>query len=71
VALLAGLSGCVGAALVPYRRGIVVDEFPAVHVRIYRGARDGCRVEVITARETIQTAITHCVSMAHRQTPPP
>ena len=42
-----------------------VDEYADVHVRIYRAGVQ-CRVEVLAATETIQTAVTRCVTLPRR-----
>jgi hypothetical protein len=46
----------------------VIDEYASVRVRIYRSDLR-CRIEVITATETIQTVPSRCMTTVHRNRP--
>lgn len=65
---LVGLLAAGGCALAVYMAPSGVDEYPAVRVRIYHGAGE-CRIEVITATETIQSRPSRCARVPHRVTP--
>ena len=56
------------APLLFSRAPIVVDEYPRALVRIYTSGRL-CRVEVVTATATLQTAPSRCVLVPHRPHP--
>jgi hypothetical protein len=63
VAVLAALaSGC--AAGVWVGRPLAIDDYVTARVRIYRAGQD-CRVEVVTASETILTLPTRCLTVTH------
>jgi len=64
-ALLVALLVAAGCAAAVYMTPTGVEELPAVRVRIYHGAGQ-CRVEVVTATETIQTLPTRCARVPHR-----
>jgi hypothetical protein len=42
----------------------ILEDYPAVRVRIYRAGLD-CRLEVITATESIVTLPTRCLTVPH------
>lgn len=65
VAVLLAGAGCAAAILLPAN----VEEYPRAHVRIYHGAAGRCRVELVTATETIQTAAARCHRVPHRVMP--
>jgi hypothetical protein len=62
--LIAG--GCaVAVGLV--MRPVAIDEYAAARVRVYRiDQRGSCRVEIITATDTIQTGSTKCFAVPNR-----
>jgi hypothetical protein len=62
---LLGLVAAAGCAAAVYMTPTSVDEYAAVRVRIYHAA-GRCRVEVVTATETIQTLPTRCARVPHR-----
>ena len=57
-------TGCASRAL--WLRGSppVLEDYAAVHVRIYRLGMD-CRLEVITKTETVVTLPTRCLTVPH------
>lgn len=64
LALAFGLSGCAARAM--WLDGHpLLDEYLAVHVRIYRAGAH-CRLEVITPTETIVTLPTRCLAIPTR-----
>jgi len=58
LALVAALAGCI--AVVGLRGAATIDDYAAVRVRVYRLGLRTCRLEVVTAIETIQTRPTVC-----------
>lgn len=56
------------APLIFSRSPVVVDEYPTARVRIYTSGRL-CRVEVVMASATLQTAPSRCTLVPHRPTP--
>lgn len=67
--LAGGLVGCSAAMLFDQHRPAMVEDYPAVHVRLYRIDLSLCRVEIITTTATIVTGMTRCSVLAHRPTP--
>jgi hypothetical protein len=72
--ILAGLvvvlgSGCTAAMLFNQQRPDFVDDYPSIHVRVYRINHHLCRVELVTATATIVTGVARCTTIAHH--PPP
>lgn len=63
-----GLVAAAGCAASVWMTPAGVEEYAAVRVRLYHGAGQ-CRVEVVTATETIQTIPGRCARVPHRVTP--
>jgi hypothetical protein len=63
-----GLVVAVGCAASVWMTPAGVEEYAAVRVRLYHGAGQ-CRVEIVTATETIQTLPGRCARIPHRVTP--
>lgn len=61
------VSGCAALMHLP-AAPVVIDEYAGVRVRIYRYGLH-CRVEVITATDTIQTFLTRCAVIPLRHIP--
>jgi hypothetical protein len=61
---LASLSACAAHAIWLGGHPPLLEDYAAAHVRIYRAGLD-CRLEVITATDTIITLPTRCVTVPH------
>lgn len=66
VALLLFLAGCATVMWITPQP--VLDEYATARVRIYRSGRS-CRIEVITATNTIVTKVTQCLIVPTRMSP--
>jgi hypothetical protein len=64
-AVVVALVLAASCATVVYLTPTSVDEYAAVRVRIYYGGGQ-CRIEVVTATETIQTIPSRCARVPHR-----
>ena len=63
VVLATAVAGCAAALLRP---ALSIDDYAAARVRVYRLGPQLCRVEVLTATETIQTGAALCVVVPQR-----
>ncbi len=61
-------AGCASSALWLNGHPPVLEDYAAVRVRIYRAGLD-CRLEVITATDSIITLPTRCLTVPHVQRP--
>lgn len=64
LAAIVSLSACAAHAIWLGGHPPVLEDYASVHVRIYR-AGPHCRVEVITATDSIVTLPTRCLSVPH------
>ena len=66
--MVTGWAASAGCGAAVYLTPTGVEAYAAVRVQVYHGAGQ-CRIEVITATETIQTRPTRCARVPHRVTP--
>jgi hypothetical protein len=62
--LTALVGGCATHAMWVDDQTVIIEDYPTARVRIYRGGPH-CRVEVITASESIVTLPTRCRTVPH------
>ncbi len=68
VALLSVAAGCATHALWLNGHPPILEDYPSAHVRIYRAGLD-CRIEIITASDTVVTLPTRCLTVPHVSRP--
>lgn len=68
VALVALAASCAAKAVWLDGTALIVEDYPIARVRLYR-AGPHCRLEVITATETLVTLPTRCITVPHRVRP--
>jgi hypothetical protein len=64
--MLVGASACATTLLLSTR---AVEIYKPVEVKVYRVGLVRCRIEIVTATETIVTGMARCRSVPHRVQP--